>query len=247
MSNIIPFEFNGAKVRVINKEGEPWFVAKDVAELLGYAKPENAISRHCKAGITTPKQGGGLVTIIPERDLYRLIMRSKLPAAEQFEEWVVGTVLPSIRKHGGYIANQESISAEEIMANGLIAAQSVIAEKQATIESQHAQIIEFQPKIEAFDRLSGADGSVCITNAAKDLQLRPKDLFAYLSEKKWIYKRQGNSSWTAYQDRIQQGVLEHKTTTVNRSDGSEKVTEQVRVTAKGLVRLAKVFTEGRAA
>ena len=102
MNNVIPFDFHGHSVRVIDIEQDPWFVAKDVAEVLGYAKTENAIARHCKAGTTTPKQGGGLITIIPERDVYRLIMRSKLPEAESFEEWVVGEVLPSIRKTGGY-------------------------------------------------------------------------------------------------------------------------------------------------
>lgn len=104
-SSIIPFDFDGAAVRVITDAlGEPWFVARDVADALGYSKPENAVARHCKAATTTPKQGGGFLTIIPERDLYRLVMKSKLPAAERFEEWVVGQVLPSIRKTGTYAA-----------------------------------------------------------------------------------------------------------------------------------------------
>lgn len=102
-SSVIPFDFDGAAIRVItDKIGDPWFVARDVADALGYSKPENAVARHCKAATTTPKQGGGFMTVIPERDLYRLVMRSKLPAAEQFEEWVVGQVLPSIRKTGQY-------------------------------------------------------------------------------------------------------------------------------------------------
>lgn len=247
MSNVIPFDFNGAQVRVIEKEGEPWFIAKDVAVLLGYSRTADAIRAHCKGvgEMQTPTSGGSqALKVIPERDVYRLIMRSRLPAAEQFEEWVVGTVLPSIRKHGGYIANQEELSPEEIVAKGLFAAQSIIEEKQATIEHQQAQIIEFKPKAEALDRIATADGSLCITNTAKDLQVRPKDLFGYLSGNKWIYKRPGNASWTAYQDKIQQGLLEHKTTTVNRSDGSEKVTEQVRVTPKGLTKLAKLLAEG---
>ncbi|MBV4552304.1 Rha family transcriptional regulator [Pseudomonas sp. SWRI102] len=104
-SSVIPFDFDGAAIRVItDKLGEPWFVARDVADALGYSKPENAVARHCKAATTTPKQGGGFLTIIPERDLYRLVMKSKLPAAERFEEWVVGQVLPSIRKTGTYAA-----------------------------------------------------------------------------------------------------------------------------------------------
>ena len=104
-SSVIPFDFDGSAIRVLtDKLGEPWFVARDVADALGYSKPENAVARHCKASITTPKQGGGFMTIIPERDLYRLVMKSKLPAAEQFEEWVVSQVLPSIRKIGSFTA-----------------------------------------------------------------------------------------------------------------------------------------------
>ena len=79
---------------------------------------------------------------------------------------------------------------------------------------------------------------MCITNAAKNLQIRPKDLFSYLSAQKWIYRRQGGIGWIAYQDKLQAGLLEHKITTVERSDGSEKITEQVLVAAKGMAKLA---------
>ena len=94
-------EFGQVRV-VTGEDGEPRFVAKDVAETLGYKKPENAITRHCRAQTTAPKQGGGSLTIIPERDVYRLVMRSNLPEAEKFEEWVVGDILPTIRRHGIY-------------------------------------------------------------------------------------------------------------------------------------------------
>lgn len=99
------FEFHGASVRTLMIDGEPWFVAKDVAEVLGYAKPRNAISSHCKGALNqgVPTTSGiQQMLIIPERDVYRLVMRSKLPAAEQFEEWVVSEVLPQIRKTGSY-------------------------------------------------------------------------------------------------------------------------------------------------
>lgn len=122
MSNIIPFNFHNNSVRVIEKDGEPWFVAKDVAELLGYAKPRNAISLHCrgalKQGIPTAS-GDQEVTLIPERDVYRLIMRSKLPEAEAFEEWVVGEVLPSIRKSGKYEVQQQPLSQLEILGESV--------------------------------------------------------------------------------------------------------------------------------
>lgn len=104
------FCFEDAAVRTIERNGEPWFVGKDVAEILGYKNPHKAIREHCK-GVNetfTPSAGGPqTVKIIPERDLYRLIMRSKLPAAERFEEWVVAEVLPAIRKTGQYSARDK--------------------------------------------------------------------------------------------------------------------------------------------
>jgi prophage antirepressor-like protein len=105
---VTPFDFHGFPVRVIDDgTGEPWFIAKDIAEALGYANTSKAINAHCKAVNTCHTEMGGqvrAVQIIPERDLYRLVMKSKLPAAEQFEEWVVGQVLPSIRKTGAFTA-----------------------------------------------------------------------------------------------------------------------------------------------
>ena len=105
---VTPFDFHGFPVRVIEDgHGEPWFIAKDIAEALGYANTSKAINTHCKAVNTCHTEMGGqvrAVQIIPERDLYRLVMKSKLPGAEQFEEWVVGEVLPSIRKTGAYSA-----------------------------------------------------------------------------------------------------------------------------------------------
>lgn len=102
-----------------------------------------------------------------------------------------------------------------------------------------SKVEEMTTQVEALNRIASfSDGSLCITNAAKDLQMRPKDLFAWLSEHKWIYKRTGGAGWIAYQEKLQQGVLEHKITVVSRTDGSEKTTEQVRITSKGLAKLA---------
>jgi phage regulator Rha-like protein len=95
------------------------------------------------------------------------------------------------------------------------------------------------PKVQALDRLTHADGSMCITDAAKTLQVQPKALFDRMSAEQWIYRRLGCATWTAYQDKIQRGLLEHKITTVNRGDGSEKVTSRVLVTPKGLAELAQ--------
>ncbi|RXJ70792.1 hypothetical protein CS022_22410 [Veronia nyctiphanis] len=101
----------------------------------------------------------------------------------------------------------------------------------AKVEADH-------PKVEAFHRIACTQGSMCITNAAKDLQMRPKDLFNWLSERKWIYRRTENRNWMAYQDKIQRGLLEHKVTTVS-SGEFERTVDQVRVTSKGLAILAE--------
>lgn len=106
MTDIVPFTFNGAAVRVVSIDGEPWFVGKDVAEVLGYANPADAMTKHCK-GVAKryPLQtAGGMqeVRILSEPDVLRLIVGSRLPAAERFERWVFEEVLPTIRRTGGY-------------------------------------------------------------------------------------------------------------------------------------------------
>jgi phage antirepressor YoqD-like protein len=100
---------------------------------------------------------------------------------------------------------------------------------------------ELSAKGDALDRIATADGSLSITEAAKALQMRPKDLFSYLRENGWIYKRPGSANYLGYQARTTSGLLEHKVTTVLRADGSEKVAEQVRVTPKGLTKLAALI------
>lgn len=104
-----------------------------------------------------------------------------------------------------------------------------------------AKVEEQRVDVEALNTIAKADGSLCITDAAKALQLRPKDLFAYLRQHGWIYRRAGAGHDCAYQTRIQAGDLEHKVSSVLRADGSEKITEQVRVTPQGLAKLAKLF------
>ncbi len=106
---------------------------------------------------------------------------------------------------------------------------------------------EMKPDVEAFERIAKADGSMCITDAAKHLQVQPKFLFKLLSERHWIYRRAGGKAWLGYQDNIQAGYLEHKVTMVNRSDGSEKIVEQVLITAKGITKISKLLGVSAAA
>lgn len=103
------------------------------------------------------------------------------------------------------------------------------------------EVEEMRPQVQALERIAISEGSMCITDAAKTLQVQPKALFSFLRAHGWIYTRQGSNEYIAYQSKLQSGLLEHKTTVVTRSDGSEKTTTQVRVTSKGLTRLAKEF------
>lgn len=112
-------------------------------------------------------------------------------------------------------------------------------------QNSHLQLVvsEQAPKVEALNRIAVAEGSLCITDAAKSLQIKRKDLLKIMQERKWIYRRTGSTHFVAYQDKIQSGVMEHKYATVERPDGTEKTTEQARVTPKGLVRLADIIRE----
>jgi len=112
---IVAYAFDGNEIRTVFFDSDPWFIAKDVAEALGYTDTDQAIRKHCKAAITSPVESTGQVRhmrIIPERDVYRLIFNSRLQSAERFEEWVVAEVLPSIRKRGMFIMGQQKIRTE---------------------------------------------------------------------------------------------------------------------------------------
>lgn len=126
------------------------------------------------------------------------------------------------------------LSGPQLIAAALVEANEIM-------RAQSVQIEEMREDVEAHARLVKAEGSLNITEAAKALAMRPKDLFQWLAQNGWTYKRPNGGTWLGYQTKCNQGLLEHKTTTVLRADGTEKVTEQVRVTPKGLSRLAKIL------
>lgn len=135
--NLVHPEFG--ELRTVEIDGEPWFVGKDVAAALGYAKERNALDKHVdkddalKRGVTDSMGRTQQMTIINESGLYSLILSSKLPSAKEFKHWVTSEVLPSIRKNGAYIRNQENMTPAEIVARGLIAAQKIIEEREKEI------------------------------------------------------------------------------------------------------------------
>lgn len=136
--NLVHPEFG--ELRTVEIDGEPWFVGKDVATALGYSNTRDALSRHIdnedKTSVVIPDSGSNYkskTTLINESGLYSLILSSKLPSAKEFKHWVTAEVLPSIRKNGAYIRNQENMTPAEIVARGLIAAQKIIEEREKEI------------------------------------------------------------------------------------------------------------------
>ena len=217
-------------VRTVDKDGKPFFVANDVARALGYAEPAKAIRTHCKGVSETdiPTHGGiQTVKIIPEGDIYRLIIRSKLPSAERFETWIFDNVIPSIRKHGGYIAGQENLSPEEIVARALVVADGIIKE-------QKAQIEEMTPKAVFADAVSESESSILIRELAKLLKQNgiptgEKRLYQWLRDHEYIMKN--NTMPT--QKSMELGLLEVVERTIQNPGKSPMLMFTTKVTGKG--------------
>ena len=170
VSEVFNFNFEGCEVRSLMVDGEPWFVGKDVGEALGYKKARNALYKYVdnedKKG--APIQGtlGGVqnMIIINESGLYALIFNSKLDSAKRFKHWVTSTVLPSIRKNGGYIAGQEHMSEDEIMARALIMANHKIE----FLESKNHELLDNNLKQTSLtELLSGNKDRYTVTEIAK--------------------------------------------------------------------------------
>lgn len=185
------------EIRVINISNEPWFVGKDIASILGYSDPSATISKKCKhkrKEMISHCQNGKVVktqtTLINEGDLYRLIIGSKLPSAQKFEEWVMDEVLPQIRKTGGYIPVNQEDDDETILAKALVIAQK-------TLEKKDKLIKEMQPKVNWFENFLNSEGTYNSTQVAKLFKLSSaQKLNKLLNENKIIYKQGKN--WYTY-------------------------------------------------
>lgn len=194
MSNIQVFdnpEFGA--VRTLEENGTILFCATDAAKALGYATPRKAILEHCKGVLkrnALTSGGEQEMNFIPESDLYRLIFSSKLPNAEKFTDWVTGEVLPSIRKNGGYIAGQEELSPQELMAKALLVANKTLADRETRISELTVQNQIMAPKAEYFDALVDRNLLTNFRETAKELGIPPKAFVDWLLAKKYLYRDQ---------------------------------------------------------
>ena len=163
------------KVRVIMIDGEPWFIAKDVAEVLGYKDPDQAIRKNCKhARDFAPVQTTGAnfsskarkFKIIPESDVYRLIIKSKLPAAEKFETWVMEELIPSVRKHGAYLT-PETVEKAVLNPDFLIGLLEKFKEVKEELTQTKKQLTDLKPKAEFGERILKAETNIKVGDFAK--------------------------------------------------------------------------------
>lgn len=136
---------------------------------------------------------------------------------------------------------QRNVASPQAALNDPAQLRHLLLENVDKVLNLQAEVAELSPLAKSYDLLTRADGTMCVTDVAKVLDLRPKDLFTWLQAHKWIYRRAGNGHWVGYQNRIQAGLLDHRVQEVTRSDGVSSITEQVRVTAKGLAKLGEHF------
>ena len=203
-------------------EGNVWFVAKDVAECLGFTHPQSAIIDHCnhakvlKGGetplLTSSPRG---INIIPESDVYRLVMRSKLPAAEQFQTWVCEEVLPTIRKTGGYGGSPAPATKPQTEDQLILEAMQVLLSRTETLK---AELAEAKPKADYYDALVDSRDLLTPTEAAKLFDMPARKLTAFLREKphKWLFKGFDGAN-IPYQPIIDRGLMKvkHRTSSLN--------------------------------
>lgn len=236
MNEVQLFNFENHEVRSLLINSEPWFVGKDVASILGYKKPENAIANHVDDDdkTTTLIQGIGSnykskTMIINESGLYCLVLSSKLPSAKKFKRWVTSEVLPALRKTGQYQVKE--LSGSELMAKALIEAQSVLAAKDKQIE-------EMKPKVVFADAVATSHTSILVGELAKILKqngidMGQKRLFAWLREKGYLIKRQGTDYNMPTQKAMDLGLFEIKEGSYVNGSGVNITTKTPKVTGKG--------------
>lgn len=212
------FPVTRQKVRTVWHEGNVWFVAKDVAECLGFTHPQSAIIDHCnhakvlKGGetplLTSSPRG---INIIPESDVYRLVMRSNLPAAAQFQEWVCGEVLPAIRKTGGYGGSPTPATKPQTEDQLILEAMQVLLSRTETLK---AELAEAKPKADYYDALVDDRDLLTFTEAGKLFGMSAQKLAAFLRDAKgtphhWLFKGFDGAN-IPYQPIIDRGLMKVK-------------------------------------
>lgn len=233
MNKLQLFNFENNQVRTLLINDEPWFVGKDVAQILGYSNPRDALSKHVddedknSVAIRDGNKGNPNQTVINESGVYALVFGSKLPSAKRFKHWVTSEVLPQIRKTGSYASPQ--LTGEELMAKALIEANSVLARQSKQLEEQ-------KPKVLFADSVIASKNSILIRELAKLIKqngydIGEKKLYRWLREKGYICKNSTEPTQMA----MNLGLFEIVVRTIERGDAPPRATRTTKVTGKGQV------------
>jgi anti-repressor protein len=246
------FEFEGAKVRVVEKGGQPWWVAKDVCDVLGLANPTEAVkplddaekgSLRMSEG-TSPRGGNPNMAVINESGLYVLITRSNKPEARKFRKWVTSDVLPSVRKFGGYLTGRKI---EEILTDPdtiIQLARNIKTEKERC-RALEAKIDADRPKVIFAESVEASDSSILVGDLAKlirqnGVEIGPRRLFEWMRQNGYLMKL-GESKNMPTQKSMESGLFEVKERTIDNPDGKILLTRTTKVTGRGQVFFLHLF------
>ncbi|WP_046655263.1 phage antirepressor [Paenibacillus larvae] len=251
MNQLQVFNFTGKDVRVVMKEGQPWWIAKDVCSVLEINNTSQALTRldEDEKGLINNDTLGGIqeMAAVTESGLYSLILTSRKPEAKQFKRWVTHEVLPAIRKTGMY-------AADELLDNPelLIQAVTKLKEEREARQQLEAQVKSDKPKVLFADAVSASQTSILIGDLAKILkqngiQTGGKRLFEWMRANGYLIKRQGADYNMPTQRAMEMGLFEIKETSVTHSDGHVTINKTSKVTGKGQVYFVNKFKEGETA
>lgn len=243
------FNFHGQDVRTVTINGEPYLVGKDVAEILGYSRPDNAIRNHVDDEDKLMHQFSASgqnrnMTVINESGFYALVLSSKLPRAKEFKRWVTSEVLPTIRKHGMF-------ATDELLDNPdfAIATLQKLKEEREAKKLLEATIEEQRPKVIFANAVSASRTSILVGEFAKlmrqnGVNLGQNRMFAWLRENGYLINRQGSDRNMPTQKSMELGLFEIKETTINHSDGHISINKTPKITGKGQLYFADKLLNG---
>lgn len=242
-NEIRKFDFRGAALRTLTDEaGEPWFVAKDVCDILGTdTRDLHKILESDEItnvdSIHIAQNGGKAPLIISEPGLYRLVMKSRKPEAKEFQRWVTHEVLPQIRRTGGYIPATDADDDMTILAKAVMIGQRTMEQQQRKIAEQQTRIVELEPKARFADAVAASDGTCLVGELAKMLRQNGMDigqnrLFRLLQADGYLGKSGSNRN-VPTQRAMELGLFRIKETTVTHADGHTTVSRTPKVTGKG--------------
>lgn len=238
-SEIQSYNFNGAALRTLTDEnGEPWFVAKDVCDILEISNPSDALKRlddDERSRFNLGRQGE--TNIVNEAGLYVLVLGSRKPEAHEFKRWVTHEVLPQIRKTGGYIPTTDADDDMTILAKAVMIGQRTMEAQKQRIAEQQTRIVELEPKARFADAVAASDGTCLVGELAKMLRQNGMDigqnrLFRLLQADGYLGKSGSNRN-VPTQRAMDLGLFRIKETTVTHADGHTTVSRTPKVTGKG--------------